>query len=172
MYLCPQKQGLRYQELFNLKHNMDKKQHPAGTILYSCVQQWSSNSKVTPHLTIDDYATHIHDHIALVIKEQSQIGWNQALRGFLSIHWCRLAALDSANPKAKHINPDMGSTRIHQYLILLRTYAYAIWQHWNKLLHRKQATIVAKIRSATDSSIKHYHENGHLLLQTDRHLIE
>lgn len=71
------------------------------------------------------------------------MGWNHALRDFLSLHWCCLPEQDVVCPDKEHV--DIGESRMVHILMCLWKYAWSTWLQRNNLLHRKKQIKLAKI---------------------------
>lgn len=64
----------------------------------------------------------------------NKIGWENALRGFLSRDWRNLASLDLHNPKTHHAM-DKTNARLRKAMNSLYNYSRATWENRNELLH-------------------------------------
>ena len=165
---CPTQRPSRYRHLVTLQKSMGAhNDHPALTLLFSGINQWLRNPMEPPTLQVHPYPTHLQPILAQAINEQDQIGWHQALKGFLTTSWASAAAVHPTKPRK--MERDKGQHRITQTLRALRTYTDNVWLDRNDVLHRHEDAEVARILSVQDSEIRHYHTHPHLLPERDRH---
>ena len=145
--------------------------HPFWHCIVKGIEHWSEtqNSQYTPIVT--NYAPHLRAAILTAVASQNKIGWDNALRGFLSREWKALALLDMQQSMA--FSAAKANARLRKVLTSLYDYSRATWEHHNKLLHTTESDAIAvSIRSATHAEIKHYHSRPHLLRFDGRHLCE
>jgi hypothetical protein len=104
------------------------------------------------------------------LKEQAQIGWHQAMKGFLTTSWASAAAIHPTKPRL--VQRDRGQHRISRTITAIRAFTDGIWKDRNDVLHQHADTELKRIRSLADSEIRHYHANPDLLPPCDRHYCE
>ena len=136
--------------------------------MYDGIHHWSTGTSTpfNPDL-LSHFPRHLIPYIADSLRSQSEIGWHQALKGYISTHWTILASFSMA-PKAGPDNTAAGR-RIKAILRGLHDYTRRLWQHRNSVLHSTDIQEMADIRSQAIAEIKYYHSNPSLLLSTDQH---
>jgi hypothetical protein len=101
----------------------------------------------SPETIIPDVSS-VHDSQCELIKkaiaDQEQIGWNMAMRGYLSKHW-RLAV--SANQHLEE-NNDKGEVWVRKTVMLLWDFALEMWEHRNSVLHDTKLEASRAMRDA------------------------
>lgn len=165
---CPTQRPSRYKHLITLHKSMGAlNDHPALQLLYSGITQWLRNPIEPPTLQIHSYPTHLQPILAQAISEQDNIGWHQAIKGFLTTSWASAASVHPTQPRKIH--RDKGQHRITKTLRALRTYTDNVWLDRNDVLHRHKDAEVERMLSVQDSEIRHYHTHPNLLPEQDRH---
>ena len=103
----------------------------------------------------------------LALRSQSEIGWHQAIKGYLSQQWTTLVS----HSMDTHSRPDsnVARRRIRSILRGIHAHTRRIWLHRNSILHSSEVEALANICSQEIAEIKYYHANPHLLLSTDQH---
>ena len=143
--------------------------HPFWYCLVKAIEQWIANPSTIFESNLSQYAPHLREPIATAVASQNTIGWENALRGFLSWDWRTLVSLDLYNSKTHAM--DKADARLRKAMNSLYDYSRTTWEHRNELLHTQASNALATtIRSATAAEIKHYHSQPHLLRYNNRHL--
>ena len=141
-----------------------------GTVLLveEGVEHWfeHSNNNYMPDLS--RYPPHLRTTLESAAKLQENIGLHNALRGFLSNEWFKLASMDMK--KTKEISESRGNSRIQKALHILYEFTTVTWEHRNEMLHTttENETLAVLIQSVDAGAIKHYHRKPHLLRFDDR----
>jgi hypothetical protein len=69
--------------------------HPSRTPLLRAFTQWVTGSNVPFTVDLRGFPSHMHVTIQTALQEISLIGWEPAVKGFLSSTWHSLASLHS-----------------------------------------------------------------------------
>ena len=141
--------------------------YPAMALLYRGMAQWLENPAEPPTLTVHTAPSHLQPILMQALKEQEQIGWHQAIKGFLTTSWASAASIHPTRPRL--VQRERGQHRISRTIRALREYTDKIWIDRNKVLHEHADVELKRIRSLQDSEIRHYHANPDLLPPRDRH---
>ena len=166
VFLCDQRKSLRhrhYQPVTKITHR--KPHHPALVILSNGIYQWLSSEPITIQDQVTSLPLFLQDTVSSAIYEQDDIGWNNALRGILSLKWAEAA---STHHTTEHYENDIGNGHIYRTIRALHNFTTEIWDARNKQLHRRDDEMAARIRTPIDAVIKHLHAQSHLLHSADR----
>lgn len=169
---CPANQGrLTGWTQFRKEVLTKEDPHPLWYCLVAGIEHWTASPDSLYCPDMSSYGPHLREAITRAVASQNKIGWDNALRGFLSREWRVLASLDINDSCT--VSDDKVNGRLRKAMISLYEYTRATWLHRNELLHTTESNALAvSIRSATISEIKHYHNHPHLLRFDDRHLCE
>jgi hypothetical protein len=143
--------------------------HPLRKLLVEGIRHWIDNGNSDYNPSIDDFPLHMHDSIQAVILTQGQIGWDNALRGFLSKFWYDLALL-SYEGDAVPINE--GSRRMRSCIRSLYDLTSSLWKARNTALHESDAKDQTQRQSALAGKIKFFHTQSDNMCFDDRYLCE
>jgi hypothetical protein len=66
-------------------------------VLDGGIRDWIHTGRSDFRVVLADYPTHMRETLHLITKEQEQIGWSNALKGFLSCSWIDLASMRYEN---------------------------------------------------------------------------
>ena len=143
--------------------------HPVRYLLYDGIHHWStmSDDPFDPQLT--QYPPHFQPLLSRALEEQSQIGWEFALKGYLSNTWSLIAQQGMDSPSHDLRN---GEKRIRSILTSIYSHTRRIWLSRNSVLHSHNDSTLADIRSQEIAEIKFYHSRPELLLSADQHLCQ
>jgi hypothetical protein len=165
---CTKQRPSRYRHLRDLQRSMGSTHaHPALALLYRGISQWLENPSEPPTLTVTTAPSHLQPILIQALKEQEQIGWHQAVKGFLTTSWASAAAIHPTRPRI--VQRDRGQHRITRTIKALQEYTANIWEDRNTVLHEHDDNELKHIRSLRDSEIRHFHTNPQLLPARDRH---
>jgi hypothetical protein len=99
----------------------------------------------------------MHSDIQSALLSQARIGWHQATKGFLSKRWFDLACLELYDP-SKAVE-SKGIQRMHQIMTAVYAHNLRTWQSRNAVLHSKESSLVADIRSTEGAEIRQIYQN-------------
>ena len=142
--------------------------HPVRYILSAGVAHFLTDSMTPFAQDVTEFPAHFHVIIKLALASQGRIGWQHAVKGYLSKQWSSLAQMDMYH--STKTDMQKGASRMQSILNGLSNFTRQIWLTRNAHLHDKDAVAVANIRSAETAEIRHYHDNSHLLMFADRHV--
>jgi hypothetical protein len=145
--------------------------HPIGYLLPAGIQHWIKHPDLPFQPDIHSYPPHLQEHTQNAILSQERIGWDNCLKGFLSLEWSSLANFDMLSPsKNEH---GKGAHRIRTIITALYTFTRTIWLARNKVLHEvDELTATTTAKTAEQIEISYYHTRPHLLRFDDRHLCD
>jgi len=141
--------------------------HPTRYLLDQGLRWWLSGHTNTFQPDLSSYPPHLRALIDKALETQEQIGWHNAVKGYLSIWWRKLASRDSIN--ATDDQESRGLSRISSILKALSTFTRSLWLSRNTVLHSDDADNLIT-RSTEAAEITFLHNNSQLLRFDDRYL--
>jgi hypothetical protein len=155
-----------------------KEHHHFTQVMTDCIEQWLHNPTGTPSAndvacpTLAPYDTllpnHMMDTLREAITEQTEIGWENLFRGFISSKWRDMASQHMLNPEATPNKAD-GNLRSGTIIQRLQGYIQLIWKGRNDALHKCNKDDETKFLSLESAEIRHYFKQPHLLPVQDQH---
>jgi hypothetical protein len=108
------------------------------------------------------------------LAEQTEIGWLNLFRGFLSGKWYQLASsyLSTEEGSQEVTNRRDGENRVHRVVKLIYNLTQEIWLGRNEILHDIGKDQEIKRLSMLDSEITKYHSEPDLVLTDDQFYCE
>ena len=135
-------------------------------MLVSSIFFSQENTPFDPNIEV--YPKHLHSLISEALESQSEIGWRQATKGFLSARWRDLASKSMfqiySHDDAK------GMTSMRSIMSAIHAYCIQIWLSRNQVLHSTDDADLEKIRSAEMAEITLLHGQPDLMSMADRYL--
>ena len=129
---------------------------------------------MNPFLRHELYPSEYIDIINSALADQSEIGWMNMFRGYLSKRWHQLASSyfgpDDDPNTIVHRND--GANRVHRVMKTIHTLTTDIWTGRNEALHGANRDSELKRLSIIDSEITKLHSEAHLVLNDDRFYCE
>jgi hypothetical protein len=132
-----------------------KKLDVRGTITWQvfhhAVRNWLKDGDEMEHPCLDNYIMmpgH-RDLLTTALKNQDTIGWNYALRGYLSTSW--VAAEYHINRSA---HADIRKTWLRKIIKVLWSFNKTMWTHRNSVLHSTTVPLRDLKESAANSKIR------------------
>jgi hypothetical protein len=142
--------------------------HPFGLALAICIDYSAlKDMDLLEQFPLDKHPTHHQETISQAISEQSRIGFQHILRGFLATSWTTLASVHLAD--TTQTENSKGQHRIRQALHSIHEFTREIWLERNAALHEHKDTADAIIYTAESAELCHYHADLTLLPPSDRH---
>lgn len=91
-----------------------------------------------------DYPAKFCDSIRAALSDQQEIGWDNAIKGYLSVEWRKMAeeGIFDTDP----IQPRLGYQRLQVIFKALHTYHQTVWKARNNTLHNTQNMEIRQIR--------------------------
>ena len=114
---------------------------------------------------IHQYPPHFHPQIESALQSQHHIGWNSAIKGYLSRDWADMAQLDMHKPIR---DVGKGEARMKQIVSALCHHVRRLWIARNGCLHDSSADSNLS-PSAEALEIQYYHSRPYLLRHGDQH---
>ncbi|KAI2497129.1 hypothetical protein MHU86_17390 [Fragilaria crotonensis] len=143
--------------------------HPVFHLIKEGVVSWiNGDNQYTP--TFEQLPTKFHDRIRAALHDQSTIGWDQAIKGYLSMEW-RILANESMYGAGQAQN-EQGFKRIHVILKALHKLTQDKWKARNKMLHESKDEAMQHIRDMELAEINELYSHPERLRAGDRHYCE
>ncbi len=144
----------RYNALIALRTAITTKGGTSKTwdFLYESIRMWAKNDGADPHLSAERYGMtqDLKTTIQQAVQEQQVIGWNFALRGFLSTKWT--AAYGFEHP---HSTPEgIRDTWLKPIIRALWQFQSTMWDLRNQKLHSNDQDSSTITTSSLDSKIR------------------
>ncbi|KAI2495165.1 hypothetical protein MHU86_19350 [Fragilaria crotonensis] len=146
-----------------------KEPHPVFQILRDGITSWVEGIEVYDP-PIDQIPSKFHDRLRAALRDQQTIGWDNAVKGYLSVEWRFMAAdamFDSSPAKT-----DSGFYRIHNILKAAHILMQTTWKARNKMLHDNQDAVNRHIREAEAEERTEMHRQSKNLRAGDQHYCE
>ncbi|KAI2502514.1 hypothetical protein MHU86_11946 [Fragilaria crotonensis] len=165
---CPNNPSILKERLALLRDTNEHTPHPIRRLLHDGLSFWQStgSSEFSPDLT--QFPLHMQAQVRLTAKRQTSIGWDNAAKGYLSKEWHGLAALHTFDPK--RLESDLAAKRMKNLVKDLQAYTKHLWKSRNEILHSATNAEMDKIRSTTQSEIRHFYAHPDLIQREDNYL--
>jgi hypothetical protein len=122
---CPTQRPSRYRHFRELRRIMGSTNvHPALDFLYQGIHLWINNPLEQPTLNPGSAPIHLQPILIQALQEQEQIGWHQAVKGFLTTSWASAAAIHPTKPRL--VQRDRGQHRVSRTIAALREFTGGI----------------------------------------------
>ena len=144
-------------------------QHPVYQILKAGILAWIDGcDDYQPQ--VSEFPTKFHDSIRVASRDQKDIGWHNALKGYLSVEWRTMAACDMYGSSQQQTG--QGFQYIQRILQALHKMTQAKWQGRNQTLHNGKDSDNQRIRDAEFMEITELYRQADRLRPSDRHYCE
>jgi hypothetical protein len=143
--------------------------HPVFSLLKEGVLSWFEGTPFSLDLTV--HPKKFHDRIRQAIQDQEQIGWGNAIKGYLSVEW-RFLADDSPYDNVAELQEGHGFQRLKTILTYLHQVAISLWKARNQVLHKSGDQELQHIRDLEIAEVKEIHAHPERLQAGDRHYCE
>ena len=141
--------------------------HPAYYLLKEGIIRWLDGDDSPFNPNEMEWPDKFTDTLKKALDDQNTIGWNNALKGYLSIEWKQLLALALYNNETQQ--EGRGPHHIKLILKAIFKTTRALWLSRNGALHGEQTVSMDRIRSAETAEITEYHQQTDAILIGDRH---
>ena len=142
--------------------------HPLLKILTGGIMHWIDTDASDFSTDVGDYPIHMQETLARILGEQEQIGWENALKGFLSkSSWLDLASMQYDDDR---YDKTAGLQRLQQCIKALYTYTEGIWRTRNSALHDSDDQFRQRLRSNMHDTITHFYNNPDKICFDDEYL--
>lgn len=155
--------------LLSLRRFNTEGSHPFGRILADGIQYWINTGTSDYRMDLSDYPLHMRDTIARILLEQELIGWDNALKGFLSTSWMDLASLRYEDTR---VDRTAGAKCIRRSLQALYSYTTGVWKTRNVALHDSENVLHRRLQSTMYDTIVYLHQHPDHLCFDDRYLCD
>ncbi|KAI2490345.1 hypothetical protein MHU86_24235 [Fragilaria crotonensis] len=144
-------------------------QHPVYQILRAGILAWIDGyDDYQPQLS--EFPTKFHDRIRVASRDQKDIGWHNAIKGYLSVEWRSMADCDMYGSSQQQMG--QGFQCIQRILHALHKMTQAKWQGRNQTLHNGKDSDIQRIRDAELMEITELYRQADSLRPGDRHYCE
>ena len=156
-----------------------KEHHNFIPVMTDCIEKWLHNPTCSPSTTevarpnLGPYSTLLPDHmmttLEAALKEQTEIGWVNLLRGFFTVKWRDLASQNMVNKNAPPRDKASGNRRAGTIIQRIQGYIHQMWKGRNDMLHKSDKDDENKYISLESAEIRHYFHQPHPLSVQDQH---
>ncbi|KAI2507897.1 hypothetical protein MHU86_6555 [Fragilaria crotonensis] len=145
-----------------------KEPHPVFQILRDGIISWVEGIAVYDP-PFDQIPSKFHERLRVALSDQLTIGWDNAVKGYLSVEWRFMA--EDAMFDSSPAKPDTGFHRIHTFL---KPFKLSRRQHGRPGIqcYDNQDAINRHIREAEAAEITAMHRQSETLRAGDRHYCE
>ncbi|KAI2512859.1 hypothetical protein MHU86_1405 [Fragilaria crotonensis] len=155
--------------LQTLRRSPNEGPHPLRRILVGGITHWIHNGTSDYRVDLEGYPEHMKDTITRILLEQELIGWDNALKGFLSKSWMDLASLRYDDSSSDRVE---GANRLRRSIRALYVYTTGVWRARNSALHESDDDLNRRLRSNMHDTILQLHRNPDQICFDDRYLCE
>jgi hypothetical protein len=145
-----------------------KEYHPVFSLIKEGVSNWLRGEPNT--LDITNFPMKCHDHASSGIRDQENIGWHAAFKGYLSVEWRQLASMGLGDNDMSH--DGRGMQYIRSIMKTLMQFTQDMWKARNHVLHGTQDIDMRRIRQSELAEIIAIRDHPELLPAGDRHYCE
>jgi hypothetical protein len=103
----------------------------------------------------------MHADVTHVATSQREIGWNNALKGFLATAWTGLASRNVNDPSS--VDTQCAHQRLRVTIRALYQYTRLLWTTRNAALHSCDPEATETIRNTVNADIRHYYQHRELI---------
>lgn len=141
---------------------------PGVKVLKDMVMGWLNS---TPReVDMDEFPTLHITVLDMAMRQQTQIGWPAALRGFLSVHWNYAFSMQmGAN---EEVIPAKGDQITRKILRAFHNFSIEVWKDRNQKLHGETSNGVRELRCPDLIEITHLHSHPEMVSAGDRHFCD
>ncbi|KAI2497473.1 hypothetical protein MHU86_17023 [Fragilaria crotonensis] len=143
--------------------------NPSRTLLVSGIEHWRATGSSKFRVDVNDYPSHMRDHVQNILRDQELIGWDNAIHGLLSKSWVDLASLDYCS---SHRSPTDGARRMRECAKALFLFSQGLWKARNAALHESEEAHHRNIRSGLSGTITWLHNQQDQICFDDRYLVD
>ncbi|KAI2511186.1 hypothetical protein MHU86_3151 [Fragilaria crotonensis] len=143
--------------------------HPVHQIITSRITAWIK--KETPaSIDIAEFPSKFRVGLKKALQDQDDMGWEQALKGFLSVEWRHLLTYGIGDNETEPAR--VGLKRFKSILKAFSELANSLWKARNQVLHGSNEKDMQAIRNAEDAEIRDMYQHPELIPASDRHYCE
>jgi hypothetical protein len=143
--------------------------HPIFPILKASIMAWLKGEVYSPD--IDEFPRKLQDRIRKALNEQERIGWNNAIKGYLSVEWRLLADLSPYGNTCDE-QEGKGFRVLTTILNNFQQTTQRLWKARNHVLHTSTEEHLRCIRDAQTVEIRAMYANPESIQAGDRHYCE
>lgn len=141
--------------------------HPLRRLLVHSIKHWIQTGESDVAIALNKYPTHMHSHLTRIMSEQNRIGWDNAIKDFLSKSWIDLA---SASYDSDKLSVAEGAQRLREGIKALYKFTNGLWKARNAALHDGEEVQNKLSRSRMHDTIINMHQNPNDICFDDRYL--
>jgi hypothetical protein len=143
--------------------------HPVFTIIKGGLISWL-NDDAAYNVDLKNFPTKFRLSATKGLADQLSIGWESALKGYLSVEWRHMATVDMFDGTPPH--DGRGMQIIKTILKATHQFTQAIWNSRNDVLHGSNDNELQNIRQIEIAEITDIHGHPELVPAGDRHYCE
>lgn len=142
--------------------------HPVFRVITISVIAWLNQT--VDVIDINEFPSKFRDGLLKALQDQDEIGWEQAIKGFLSVEWRYLLTLGIGDQETE---PErVGVQRIRFLLKTFNELAYSLWTARNQTLHGTSEDGMKAVRQEELAEIKEMYQHPELIPAADQHYCE
>ncbi|KAI2505996.1 hypothetical protein MHU86_8407 [Fragilaria crotonensis] len=168
---CHSNSFMKNSGLHTLRRSPNEGSHPLRRILVGGTTHWIHTGTSAYREDLEGYPEHMKDTITRILHEQELIGWDNALKGFLSKSWMDLASMRYDDSS---IDRTEGAHRLRRSTIRA-LYVYTtgvVWRARNSALHESEHDLNRRLHSNMHDTILQLHRNPDQICFDDRYLCD
>jgi hypothetical protein len=130
------------------------------------VMSWYDDKVYVPDIT--EFPAKMRDRIRCALKDQETIGWDNAVKGYMSVEWRNLAEEDMYD----HANQEQQGDGFPKLTSILRHIHHVnqrLWKSRNTVLHQSDEQALKDLRDSEAREIREMYAHPDLLQTGDRH---
>jgi hypothetical protein len=143
--------------------------HPVFQFLKDGVIAWIEDREFHPLLT--NFSGAIRDSLRVALRDQTQIGWDNAIKGYLSVTW-RDTAEKSLYGNSIDSQAGKGLHNVRVILRAMHLLTQQLWKSRNRVLHESTDAELCEIRDTERAEICNLHAQPERVQAGDRHYCE
>jgi hypothetical protein len=144
--------------------------HPVFHLLKEGVTAWLTQRDFQP--VLEDYPSKFRDQIGVALCDQRNIGWDNAIKGYLSVEWRSMIAVSAFDSTTDDVQEGKGLQQIRGILQSFHVLTQQLWKSRNKILHDSQDEAQQTIRDSERVEICALYSQSDSLPAGDRHYCE
>ena len=157
----------RVQALSEFRKNMSPREcHPVYTLVKGGVMSWYDDKVYVPDIT--EFPAKMRDRIRCALKDQETIGWDNAVKGYMSVEWRNLAEEDMYDHATQEQQGD-GFPKLTSILRHIHHVNQRLWKSRNTVLHQSDEQALKDLRDSEAREIREMYAHPDLLQTGDRH---
>lgn len=140
--------------------------HPVFALVKGGVMAWLEGTEYAPEVT--EFPRKMRERITIALKAQEAIGWDNAIKGYMSVEWRHLAE-ENIYDNEKETQHGTGTIKLVTILRQLHKVAQRLWKSRNQVLHQSDEQDLKAMRDSELREIRELYAHPEALQAGDRH---